>query len=100
MENIQEDFIVVVTFETTQDNHTQAREVIDEYIRDFLSQQPGFIESRLHEQRQDTGLLHYARWKTEADFRAFAEIAASHPALPQIRKFSPNANFYDVWAQY
>ncbi|MBT7537845.1 MAG: hypothetical protein HN683_00785, partial [Gammaproteobacteria bacterium] len=42
-------FIVVVTFNTNPENHTAARTQIDDYIRDFLSQQPGFIESRLHE---------------------------------------------------
>jgi heme-degrading monooxygenase HmoA len=97
---MNDDFIVVVTFETDQQNHAEAKELIGAYIKDFLSQQPGFIESKLHENRKATGLLHYARWKREADFRAFAEIASAHPALSALRKFKPNANFYDVWATY
>lgn len=94
------DFTVVVTFETDQQNHAEARELISAYIKDFLSQQPGFIESKLHENREGEGLLHYARWQAEADFLAFAKIASAHPALPALRKFKPNANFYDVWATY
>ena len=93
-------FTVVVTFETDQENHAEARELIGAYIKNFLSQQPGFIESKLHQKREGTGLLHYARWQAEADFRAFAKIASAHPALPALRKFKPDANFYDVWAAY
>jgi len=97
---MSDDFIVVVTFETNEGNHTRARTQIDDYIRDFLSQQPGFIESRLHELREGQGLLHYARWQSEKDFRAFAEKAKDHPALPAIREYTPTASFYDVYAEY
>ena len=97
---MQDEFIVVVTFETNAGNHLKARTQINDYIKDFLSLQPGFIESRLHEAREGTGLLHYARWQSESDFKAFAEKAKTHPALPAIREYTPNANFYDVWAQY
>ena len=80
------DFVVVVTFETTPDNHAKALSLLDEYIAGFLSRQPGFIESRLNERADGHGYLHFARWQKEADFRAFAEKAADHPLLPEIRQ--------------
>ena len=93
-------FIVVVTFDTNSENHTAARTQIDNYIRDFLSQQPGFIESRLHELQAGAGLLHYASWQSENDFKSFALKAKDHPALPAIREYSPSANFYHIFAEY
>ena len=97
---MSEPFIVVVSFETTEANHASARSLIDSYVGDFLSKQPGFIESWLTEKTEGPGLLHFARWKSEADFRAFAEKAQSHPDLDQIRAFSPSAGFYHPVARY
>ena len=73
------EFTVVVRFETTPDNHAEALRVLDKYIDGFLRMQPGFIESRLNEREDSGGYLHFARWENEADFRAFAEKAKSHP---------------------
>ena len=94
------DFIVVVTFETTPDNHGEARQVLDEYIGSFLSIQPGFIDSRLNEREDRGGYLHFARWRNEADFRAFAEKAKNHPLLPKIRQFDASATFYQAVRHY
>lgn len=91
---MSEPFVVVVSFDTTPENHEEARALIGSYVRDFLSQQPGFLESWLNEKKEGTGLLHFARWREEADFRAFAEIASGHPDLPKMREFQPSANFY------
>ena len=93
-------FIVVVNFNTNPENHTAARTQIDDYIRDFLSQQPGFIESRLHELHAGTGLLHYARWQSENDVKLFSLKAQDHPARPAIRECTPSANFDHMFAEY
>ena len=77
------DFIVVVTFETTPDNHGEALQVLDEYIDNFLKIQPGFIDSKLNEREDRGGYLHFARWRNEADFRAFAEKAKKSHAATQ-----------------
>ena len=97
---MSDNFIVVVTFNTNSENHTTARTQIDDYIRDFLSQQPGFIESRLHELQAGTGLLHYASWQSENDFKLFALKAKDHPGLPAIREYAPSANFYHIVKEY
>jgi len=94
------DFIVVVTFQTTPDNHGEALQVLDEYIDGFLSIQPGFIESRLNEQEDGCGYLHFARWKNESDFRTFAKKAKNHPLLPKIRQFDASATFYQAARHY
>jgi len=100
MVSMNDNFIVVVTFDTKKSNHATARTQIDDYIRDFLSQQPGFIESRLHELEAGSGLLHYASWQSENDFKSFALKARNHPALPAIREYAPSANFYHIFAEY
>ena len=94
------EFSVVVTFETTSANHDEALRLLDEYIGDFLAQQPGFIESHLVQRQDGTGLLHFALWQQESDFRAFAELAKDHPLLPVIREFSPSASFYRKQRSY
>ncbi len=88
------EFFVVVTFETSPDNHGEALRLLDEYVGGFLATQPGFIESRLVERQEGSGFLHFARWQQESDFRAFAELAKDHPLLPEIRQFNPSAHFY------
>lgn len=94
------EFVVVVSFTTSQENHAAARDLIHRYIHSFLSIQPGFIESFLNENLEEGGLLHFARWQSEADFRAFADKAAVHPDLEEIRRFSPKPAFYFVSARY
>lgn len=94
------DFAVVVTFETTPDNHADARRLLDEYIDGFLRVQPGFIESRLNERADESGYLHFARWARESDFRVFADKAKDHPLLPAIREFNGNAVFYRAAEHY
>jgi len=93
-------FIVVVRFETNTEDHDSARALIDSYIGDFLALQPGFIEIWLTEGADGAGLLHFARWQREEDFRAFAEKARSHPDLDKIRAFSPSPAFYRPVARY
>lgn len=94
------DFVVVVTFETTSENHQKALRLLDEYIDGFLCIQPGFIESRLNERDDASDYLHFSRWKQESDFRAFAEKAKDHPLLPQIREFNASASFYQASRHY
>jgi heme-degrading monooxygenase HmoA len=94
------DFIVVVTFETTPDKHGEAFQVLNEYIDSFLSIQPGFIDSRLNEREDRGGYLHFARWRNESDFRAFAEKAKNHPLRPKIRQFDASATFYQAVRHY
>jgi len=92
--------IVIVTFETTAENQTEALEKIGAYVDSFLSQQPGFIASQLHRGLDGTSLVHYARWRSEADFQAAGEKARAHPDLPALRVFKPAGRGYAVWASY
>ena len=87
-------FVVVVDFETTSTNHGHALELLDEYIDTFLRVQPGFIESWLSEKQIDRGYLHFARWRHESDFRAFAEKAQKHPLLTKIKSLNSSPSFY------
>lgn len=92
--------IVIVTFETTPETQAEALEKIGAYVKSFLSQQPGFIGSRLHRSVDGTSLVHYARWKSEADFQAAGEKARVHPDLPALRVYKPAGRGYSVWASY
>lgn len=94
------EFTVIVDFETGPDEQAEALEKIGDYIGSFLSQQRGFIHSRLHRSTDGKRIVHYAQWQSEEHFRAFAERAASHPDLPAIRQYKPNAGFFEVWKQY
>ncbi|MGD8418217.1 MAG: antibiotic biosynthesis monooxygenase [Pseudomonadales bacterium] len=92
--------IVIVTFETTPENQSEALEKIGAYVDTFLSQQPGFIDSRLHRGLDGTSLVHYARWRSEADFQTAGEKARVHPDLPALRRYKPAGRGYTVWASY
>lgn len=93
-------FTVIVSFETEPDEQEAALEKIGRYIETFLSQQPGFVQSRLHQSRDGKRVLNYAQWQSESDFQNFAEKAQTHPDLPALRKYKPQAGFFDVWKQY
>lgn len=92
--------IVIVSFETTPENQAEALEKIGAYVDSFLSRQPGFIGSQLHRGLDGTTLVHYARWRSEADFQAAGEKARVHPDLPALRLYKPSGRGYSVWATY
>jgi len=94
------EFVVVVTFNTTLDIHSEVYQLLDEYIDSFLRHQPGFIDSRLNESEDGEGFLHFARWQKESDFRTFADKAKDHPLLPAIRKLDASAAFYHTAKHY
>ncbi|NQV63993.1 MAG: hypothetical protein HQ497_01390 [SAR86 cluster bacterium] len=93
-------YVVVVTFDTSADNHVSAKHLLNEYIEGFLCQQDGFIESWLNEREDNGGYLHFARWEKESNFRAFAAKAKDHPLLPAIREFNGSAVFYNDVGHY
>ncbi len=97
---MNEYFTVIVNFETEPDEQSEALEKIGSYVGSFLSQQPGFVQSKLHQSTDGKRIVHYAQWQSEEDFRAFAEIAGSHPDLPAIRKYNPQAGFFELWREY
>jgi heme-degrading monooxygenase HmoA len=93
-------FTVIVNFETMPDEQSRALELIGSYVGTFLSQQPGFISGRLHGSIDGKRIVNYAQWESEGHFKAFADKASSHPDLPEIRKYKPEAGFFEVWKQY
>lgn len=92
--------IVVVLFETTPENQQQGLEKIGAYIDGFLSRQPGFIGSQLHRGLDGSGLVHIARWRSEADFQAAGVLAREHPDMPALMEYKPSGKGYAVWASY
>jgi len=92
--------IVVVFFETTPENQPEALEKIGAYIESFLSRQPGFLGSQLHRGLDGSSLVHYARWRSEADFQAAGVLAREHPDMPALMEYSPSGKGYAVWASY
>ena len=94
------DFVVLVLFDTSPEQHSEVLALLHRYINEFLKLQPGFIESRLNEKLDGSGYMHFARWQTESAFRAFADKAQSHPLLPEIRKIDASASFYQVARYY
>ncbi|MEQ8858969.1 MAG: antibiotic biosynthesis monooxygenase [Pseudomonadales bacterium] len=93
-------FTVIVSFETTPDNQQRALDEIGAYIEDFLSQQPGFLQSWLHRSLDGTSLAHYALWRSDADFKAAGEKARQHPALPALMQYKPSGRQFEVWREF
>lgn len=91
---------VIVTFVTEPGNQQEALEKIGAYVGSFLSRQPGFIESALHRGLDGTSIVHYAKWQSEADFKAAGEKARAHPDLPALLAYQPKGLGYRVWATY
>ena len=52
--------IVIVTFNIDSDNQRTALQEIGDYVGNFLSQQPGFLSSRLHSGIDGASIVHYA----------------------------------------
>ena len=93
-------FTVIVNFKVEPETQAEALEKIGHYIETFLSQQPGFVQSRLHKSIDGMRIVNYAQWESEEYFRAFAEKAVSHPDLSTLREYKPEAGFFEVWKQY
>lgn len=93
-------FTVIVRFATEPDEQHSALSEIGDYVADFLSRQPGFVRSALHRSADGRALVHYALWRREADFRAFADKARSHPALPGLRRYRPSAETFEVVREF
>ncbi len=91
---------VIVNFTTTSDNQAEALKRIGDYVESFLSRQPGFVESHLHAGLDGNSIVHYARWESEADFKAAGEKAQSHPDLPALRAYQPSGAGYRVWKTF
>jgi hypothetical protein len=89
-------FTVIVHFDTTPDNQTRALEEIGAYIEDFLSRQDGFVHSALHRSLDGEGLVHYAQWRSEGQFKAAGVNAREHPALPGLMRYQPRGRYYEV----
>ena len=85
---------VVVTFKTTPANQALAVEKIGDYVADFLSQQPGFIGSRLLASRDGHSIVHQAEWTNEAAFQAAGALARAHPDLPALMAYEPSGVGY------
>ena len=92
--------IVIVNFEIENGAQAEALEKIGAYVDGFLSQQPGFIESTLHAGLNGKCIVHYARWKSEADFKAAGEGAKAHPDMPALMAYKPSGQGYRVWKTY
>jgi len=93
-------FTVIVQFDTTAENQMRALEDIGAYVEDFLSRQEGFLRSTLHRSLDGTGLVHYALWGSEDDFRAAGAKAREHPALPGWMQYNPRGQYYDVAREF
>ena len=85
---------VVVTFATTPDNQASALEEIGAYVAEFLSQQPGFVTSRLLASRDGESIVHQAEWLDEASFQAAGALARERPELPKLMAYQPRGVGY------
>lgn len=93
-------FTVIVHFDTTPDTQQRALQEIGAYVDEFLSRQDGFLRSRLHRALDGSGLVHYALWRSEDDFRAAGAKAREHPALPGLMQYQPRGQYYDVSREF
>lgn len=93
-------YTVIVHFDTTPENQQQALDEIGAYVDDFLRRQEGFVQSWLHRSLSGDGLVHYALWRSEADFKAAGEKARAHPALPGLMRYKPSGRYYETWREF
>ena len=91
---------VIVTFEVDPAAQVEALEKIGAYVGGFLSRQPGFVESFLHQGLDGQSIVHYARWQSEADFKAAGEKARVHPDFPALMVYKPSGKGYRVWKSF
>ncbi len=87
---------VIVTFNTSQQNQTQALAEIGDYVATFLSQQPGFVSSRLFASNDGQNIVHHAQWTDEAAFQAAGQLARAHPDLPKLLAYEPKGVGYTL----
>ena len=92
--------IVIVNFEIEPGGQEQALQKIGAYVASFLSQQPGFIGSYLHAGKDSDSIVHYARWKTEEDFKAAGPKAREHPDMPALMAYKPSGAGFSIWNTY
>ena len=98
--NAKERHIVIVNFTTSESSQAQAIQEVGDYVESFLSHQLGFIASQLHASLDGRSLVHYAEWVSEKNFMAAAEKARSHPDLPMLMAYSPNASGYKIHRRF
>lgn len=87
---------VIVTFNTNEANQAQAVQEIGDYVADFLSQQPGFITSRLFASKDHQTIVHQAEWVSESAFQAAGVLARQHPDLPRLMAYEPKGVGYGL----
>ncbi len=92
--------IVIVTFEVDPAAQDVALEAIGAYVGTFLSQQPGFVESVLHRGLDGGSIVHYAKWESEAAFKAAGVKARLHPDLPALLAYKPSGRGYTAWKSF
>lgn len=95
-----EHHFVVVTFTTNADNQDQALAEIGDYVATFLSQQPGFITSRLFASRDGQSIVHQAEWTSEAAFQDAGALAREHPDLPKLLVYQPSGIGYRLTREF
>jgi len=70
-----------------------------EAARDFLSEQPGYISTALHQSLEADArfqLVNIARWESESAFYEAIELMRSEQVFPQIEGLRTNAALYRV----
>jgi hypothetical protein len=87
---------VVVTFTTTPGNQDQALTEIGDYVSTFLSQQAGFLTSRLLASLDGKRIVHLAEWTNNEAFVAAGALARQHPDLPKLMAYEPNGMGYQL----
>jgi hypothetical protein len=87
---------LMVTFEVTPETRDHALGIIEPYIRDFIAVQPGFVSSNLHVSTCGTRIVHYAQWRSQADFDRFRDRAQGRPEIAALRPYNASARFYDI----
>ncbi len=92
--------IVIVTFECDPATQDAALEAIGAYVGTFLSQQSGFVASTLHRGLDGRSIAHYAKWESEAAFKAAGDKARSHPDLPALLAYKPSGRGYTAWKSF
>ncbi|MEQ8485833.1 MAG: antibiotic biosynthesis monooxygenase [Pseudomonadales bacterium] len=87
---------LMVTFEVTPETVDHALGIIEPYVRDFIAVQPGFVSSNLHVSTDRSRIVHYAQWRSQADFDRFREKAQGRPEIAALKPYNASAKFFDI----
>ena len=80
---------VIVRFDGKEDDVDLLVSLIGEFFKKEVSQFPGFISAKLHQNEEGTVLINYATWESSEKFLKFIEFARNSEMSKKIQAYNP-----------